>query len=105
MDLQTDYTWRARRWKPEDVCEVGIEREENSATGDRKCSYFVVRFSGQPGLGDGDGIVALLSEDRRVFRREVFVKKELHETRTISLFAKPAAYFRAAVIWSLVSCG
>ena len=93
-----DHAWRACRWKPENVCEVGIEREEHSTTLDGKCCYCAVRFSRQPCFSDGDGIVALFSQDSRLLRRKILVKKELHEARTISLVAKHAAYFKAAVI-------
>src|SRR6266853_1772567 len=99
MDLQTDHAWRSRGRKTENVGEVCIQRHQHSATFDGEGSHFVVRFSRQPRFGDGDSIMALLPKPSRMLRGEILVKKELHVARTISLLAKPAAYFRAAVIW------
>jgi hypothetical protein len=42
--------------------------------------------------------MAVLSQQNGLLRREIFVKQELHEARTISLLASIAAYFKAAVM-------
>jgi len=45
MNLQADHARRARRRKPQDVGKIRIERDEDSATLNRRSSYPVVRLT------------------------------------------------------------
>jgi hypothetical protein len=60
MDLQPGDTWRACWWKPEDVCEVRVQRNEHPSGFDGEGTDFPVRFSRKTHLRYGVGVVALI---------------------------------------------
>ena len=105
VNLQPDHAGCHGGRETKDVREVGIERNENSAAFDSKRSDCLVRFPAEPGLCDSDGIIPVLSENRRLLRRQIFVRQKLHEARTISSLASQAAYCQAAAMWSFANCG
>ncbi len=98
VNLQTNNTWSGCRWEAKDVSKVRIERNEDPSVFDRKISYFAVRLSCQPSFGNGESITPVFSEDDRVLWGKILIRKKLHEARTISLLANPAAYFDPAVM-------
>jgi len=105
MDFQTNHTRCARRREPENIGKIGIKSEQNSTALDRKLSYIAIRFARQAHLDHSNCVVSLLNERYSVSDGKVLVKKKLREASTISLLARPAAYFSAARTWSQLSCG
>lgn len=60
---------------------------------------------GETDFQNGDGIMALLAQSDGLLWGEILVEEQPHDASTISLLARLAAYWSAAVMWSLVNCG
>ncbi len=69
-ELQQGSSWR----KTENVREVGIERQQNSATLNCKHPYAAIRLSRQTYLDDGNCIVPLFSQKSGMPMGEIFIK-------------------------------
>src|SRR4051794_27451709 len=87
--------------EPNDIRKIGVKRDKHAAGVDCVLPDVLIGLPGQPYFNHTACVETLRPQLRRMRRRQVLVKQELHWlARMISSAASRAAYSRAALICS-----